>query len=176
MRDYSVLYKRYIDEKYSVTPMSMVRNKFYLLKKYNYVDGERVTYNETEAPIIYTLFVSKTLDEVHCIKITNLSPQIVKRFFGKLLNEDTNELEIKGRSKALYNSVVQKIPKITDGAYRTYKLSGIKKVLEVDIPVDKVTPRKPAIPPKPKQPPVQPKPKQPPVQPKPKIEPKVKKK
>jgi hypothetical protein len=153
MRQYNLAYKRYIDDKNTISPLNMVRNRFYLIKKYNYVDGDKVNYSEAEAPIIYTIFVSKALDEVHCVKVTNLSPQIVKRFFGKLLNEDTNELEIKGRSKKVYTNVIGTIPNIGRNAYRTYKLSGIKKVLQLDIDVEQITPRKPAIPPKKKIPP-----------------------
>ena len=62
---YSPIYRRYIDEKNSVKPNQMVRAKFYQIKQYEYVDGTKGRYSDANAPIIFTLFVSKVKDIVH---------------------------------------------------------------------------------------------------------------
>jgi hypothetical protein len=119
----------------------MVRAKFYLIKEYEYVDGTKGRYTETTAPIIYTLFVSKGKDIVHAVKVSNVNPELIKKFFGKFVNEDTERLEMRGGAKAFYEKVVMKVPIITNDAYRTYKLSGFGKVIELDMDVNSLTPR-----------------------------------
>ena len=90
---------------------------------------------------LYTLFVSKVKDIVHAVKVTNINPQLIKKFFGKFVNEDTELLEMKGGAKAFYQKVVMKVPIITNEAYRTYKLSGLGKVIQLDMDVTSLTPR-----------------------------------
>jgi hypothetical protein len=119
----------------------MVRAKFYLIKQYEYVDGTKGNYTETTAPIIYTLFVSKTKDVVHAVKVSNVNPELIKRFFGKFVNEETEKLQMKGGAKAFYEKVVMKVPIITNDAYRTYKLSGLGKIIELDMDINSLTPR-----------------------------------
>jgi hypothetical protein len=118
----------------------MVRASFYLVKEYQYVDGTKGRFNETTAPIIYTLFVSKAKDIVHCVKVSNIRPELIKRFFGKFVNEETEELKMKCGAKAFYQKVVSTVPIVTNEAYRTYKLSGLSKVIELNMDVDKLTP------------------------------------
>lgn len=153
MKNYNVRYKNFIDDKNIIQPQKMKRNEFYLIKEYKYVDGDKKTFSETEAPIIYTLFVSKAYDIVHCVKVSNVRPDLVKRFFGKLLNKETEELEMKGRSSAIYEGIVKKVPIVTNNAYRTYKLSGLKRVLELNMNITEITPKirkVKKVPPKPK--------------------------
>jgi hypothetical protein len=119
----------------------MSRARFYLIKEYEYVDGTKGRYTETTAPIIYTLFVSKGKDIVHAVKVSNVNPELIKKFFGKFVNEDTERLEMRGGAKAFYEKVVMKVPIITNDAYRTYKLSGFGKVIELDMDVNSLTPR-----------------------------------
>jgi hypothetical protein len=119
----------------------MVRAKFYLIKQYEYVDGTKGSYTETTAPIIYTLFVSKAKDIVHAVKVSNVNPELIKRFFGKFINEETEKLQMKGGAKAFYEKVVMKVPIITNDAYRTYKLSGLGKIIELDMDINSLTPR-----------------------------------
>lgn len=138
---YSPIYRRYIDEKNSVKPNQMVRAKFYQIKQYEYVDGTKGRYSEATAPIIFTLFVSKAKDIVHAIKVTDIRPELIRRFFGKLVNEDTELLEIKGPSSKLYQNIVKKSKIIRDDAYRTYKLSGLGRILELDMEIDMMTPK-----------------------------------
>ena len=141
MKNYNVKYRKFIDDKNAIAPQNMIRNAFYLVKEYKYVDGDKKTFTETEAPIIYTLFVSKAKDIVHCVKVSNVRPDLVKRFFGKFLNKQTEELEMKGRSSAIYESIAKKVPIVTNDAYRTYKLSGLKRVLELTMDVAQITPK-----------------------------------
>jgi hypothetical protein len=118
----------------------MVRAKFYLIKQYEYVDGTKGNYTETTAPIIYTLFVSSSKDIVHCVKVSNVNPNLIKRFFGKFVNEETEKLQMKGGAKAFYEKVVMKVPIITNDAYRTYKLSGLGKIIELNMDINSLTP------------------------------------
>lgn len=172
MKTYNLQYKRFIDDKNTIIAQKMKRNNFYLIKDYVYVDGERGKFSEVDAPIIYTLFVSKVKDIVHCVKVSNVRPDLIKKFFGKFLNKQTNELEMKGRSSAIYEKIVKKVPIVTDDAYRTYKLSGLKRVLFLDMDVEKITPKKPAVPLKEKIEPKQKIPKKPKIAPKEEIPPK----
>jgi hypothetical protein len=140
MRTYNPIYRKYINEKKYVFPERMVRAKFYLIKEYEYVDGTTGTYNELNAPIIYTLFVSKLKNVVHAVKVTNVNPNIIKRFFGRFVNEDEARIEMRGGAKKFYESVVSKIPIITNDSYRTYKLDGFNKVMELNMDVNELTP------------------------------------
>ena len=69
-----------------------------------------------------------------------MNPTLIKRFFGKFINESTHLIEMRGGSKKFYESVVSKVPIVSNEAYRTYKLSGFSKVYELDMDVDKLTP------------------------------------
>ena len=140
MQTYNPIYRKFIDDRNQIIPSQMVRAKFYLIKQYEYVDGTKGKFSETTAPIIYTLFVSKAKDIVHCVKVSNVRPELIKRFFGKFVNEETEQLQMKGGAKAFYQKVVSKVPIVTDEAYRTYKLSGLSKVIELNMDVDKLTP------------------------------------
>lgn len=165
---YLPVYKKYIENKNKILPKEILRNNFYLLKEYTYVDGTKESFNSNTSPIIFTLFVSKSKDIVHCVKVSDISPTLAKRFFSKFLNENTGEIEMKGRSSAIYSAKVNKFPKITSENYRTYKLSGIGNIFLLDVNTEQITPKikKSAIKQK-----VSPKPK---IEAKSKIEPKPK--
>jgi hypothetical protein len=178
MTKYNARYKPFINDKNKISPLKMERNRFYLVKEYMYVDGDNKKYSDLDAPIIYTLFVSKANDIVHCVKVSNIMPGLVKKFFGKFINEKTEKLEMKGKSSAIYENFVKKVPIVTNNAYRTYKLSGLQRVLALSMDVEALVPKskllkkidsKLKIQPKEK---IQPKPK---VQPKSSIKPKSKK-
>ena len=106
MQSYNPLYRRFVDGKNQINPNQMVRAKFYLIKQYEYVDGTKGSFTETTAPIIYTLFVSKAKDIVHCVKVSNVNPELIKRFFGKMVNEDTELLEMSGPASRIYENIV----------------------------------------------------------------------
>jgi hypothetical protein len=133
------MYVKHILGEKRVPAVSMVKSKFYSIQSYISVDDEKQVAGKRDAPVVFTLFVSKSKDIVHCIKITEVNPTILKRFFKRLTNLDTREIELSGTAKKTYQSVVSKFPGIQEGAYRTYKLSGIKKVVEIDMDVRFVT-------------------------------------
>ena len=142
MPAYNPIYRKYIDDKNVVMPNQMVRAKFYIIKEYEYVDGKKGRYTEATAPIIFTLFVSRAKDVVHAVKVSDVRPDLIRRFFGKFVNEETEELELAGSSRKLYQSIVKKVPIINDNAYRTYKLSGFGRILELDMDVNELTPKR----------------------------------
>ena len=140
MQTYNPIYRKFIDDRNVVMPNRMVRNAFYLIKEYEYVDGTKGKYNQMNAPIIFTLFVSQVKDIVHAVKVSNVRPDLIQKFFGKFANEKTEELEMKGGAKAFYERVVSKVPIITNDSYRTYKLSGFGRIYELDMDINKLTP------------------------------------
>ena len=141
MGNYNPIYKKSIDSKNPVSPAKMTRGNFYLLKEYTYADGTKESYTETTAPIIFTLFTSVSKDIIHCVKVSNINPATIKKFFGKFVNEDTEMLQLKGGSKNIYSKIVSKVPIITKDAYRTYNISGLKKVFKLDMDVNELTPK-----------------------------------
>jgi hypothetical protein len=139
--NYNPIYRNFIDERNLVTPNRMTRGKFYLIKEYEYVDGVKGKFTETNAPIIYTLFVSVAKDIIHCVKVSNVNPNIIKKFFDKFINEETEKLQMKGGAKNIYANIVSKVPVITSDAYRTYKISGLTKVIELNMDINQLTPK-----------------------------------
>ena len=139
--NYSPIYHKYIDDKNVISANKMSRGKFYLIKEYHYVDGEKGKFTETTAPIIFTLFTSSAKDIVHAVKVSTVSPQLIKKFFAKFINEDTEKLQLRGTGKNIYEKIVSKVPIVRDDAYRTYKMSGIKKVIELNMDVNQLTPK-----------------------------------
>ena len=138
-RDYNIMYIKHILDEQRIPPNSMVKSKFYSIQGYTDVEGIKHVDGKRNAPVVFTLFVSKSKDIVHCIKISEINPSILKRFFKRLINFDTREIELAGTAKKTYQSVVTKFPGINEGAYRTYKLSGINKVIEINMDVRFVT-------------------------------------
>ena len=138
-RNYNIMYVKHILGEKRVPAVSMVKSKFYSIQAYTDVSGDKNTDSKRDSALIFSLFVSKTKDVVHCIKISEVNPTILKRFFKRLTNLDTREIELSGTAKKTYQSVVSKFPGIQEGAYRTYKISGINKVVEVDMDVRFVT-------------------------------------
>lgn len=139
--NYNPIYRKFIDERNLVTPNRMTRGKFYLIKEYEYVDGVKGKFTETNAPIIYTLFVSMAKNIIHCVKVSNVNPNLIRKFFDKFINEETEKLQMKGGAKNIYANIVSKVPIITSNAYRTYKISGISKVIELNMDINEITPK-----------------------------------
>jgi len=139
--NYNPIYRKFIDDRNQITPAKMTRGNFYLIKKYEYIDGTKGRFTETTAPIIFTLFVSKAKDIIHCVKVSDVNPNLIKRFFGKFVNEDTESLQMRGSAKNFYSKVVSKVPIITNEAYRTYKMSGLQHVIELSMDVNEITPK-----------------------------------
>jgi CRISPR/Cas system CSM-associated protein Csm2 small subunit len=105
------------------------------------VDGVKGKFTETNAPIIYTLFVSVAKNIIHCVKVSNVNPNLIKKFFDKFINEETEKLQMKGGAKNIYANIVSKVPVITSEAYRTYKISGLTKVIELNMDINQLTPK-----------------------------------
>ena len=141
MQNYNPIYRKFIDDKNVVTGTKMTRGNFYLIKEYTYVDGTKGKFTETTGPIIYTLFVSQPKNIIHCVKVSNVNPNIIKKFFGKFVNEETERLQMRGGAKDFYSKIVSKVPIITNEAYRTYLISGLGKVLKLSMDVNEITPK-----------------------------------
>lgn len=118
----------------------MVRGKFYKLYSYIGIDEEKKIYTEVNSPIIYTLFVSRKKDIVHAVKISDITPEKIKTFFSKLVNEKEQLIEMKDDSRVVYKKYVKKSVATKKDAYRTYKLSGIQRISELDMDETKITP------------------------------------
>ena len=139
--NYNPIYRKFIDDRNVINPNKMTRGNFYLIKEYEYVDGKKGRFTETTAPIIFTLFVSKAKDIIHCVKVSDVNPNLIKRFFGKFVNEDTESLQMRGSAKNFYEKIVSKVPIVRNDAYRTYKMSGLHKVIELEMDVNEITPK-----------------------------------
>ena len=141
MANYNPIYSKFVDDKNTITSEKMTRGRFYLIKEYVYADGKKIKYTETTAPIIFVLYTSVGKDIIHAVKISNVNPNAIKRFFGKFVNEETEKLQMRGNAKQIYEKVVSKVPTITKEAYRTYNISGITKVVELTMDVNEITPK-----------------------------------
>jgi hypothetical protein len=139
--NFNNIYKKYISDKNPSKAKNIVRGKFYIIKEYTRANGFKEKYSEANAPIIYVLYSSISKDIIHAVKISNINPNIVKKFFGKFVNEETEKLEMRGNAKQIYSKIIGKIPAVTSEAYRTYNISGIGKVIELDMDVNKLTPK-----------------------------------
>jgi hypothetical protein len=139
-RDFNSMYVKHILGEKRVPAVSMVKSKFYSIQAYTTVDGVKDTDSKGDSALIFSLFVSKSKDIVHCIKISAVNPSILKRFFKRLTNLDTREIELAGTARKTYQSVVSKFPGIQENAYRTYKLSGLGKIIELDMDINSLTP------------------------------------
>ena len=132
-RDYTNQYVRFITNSKGVPANTMVKSTFYQITQYLTVDGKMESFGSTSAPLIFTLFVSKNKDIVHCLKLGEVSPSILKRLMAKLNNDKTGLIELKGAAKRVYSEKIAAFSGIKDNAYRTYKLSGLKKVSELEM-------------------------------------------
>jgi hypothetical protein len=139
--NYNPIYRKFIDDRNHINPNKMTRGNFYLIKEYEYIDGKKGRFTETTAPIVFTLFVSKAKDIIHCVKVSDVNPNLIKRFFGKFVNEDTESLQMRGSAKNFYEKIVSKVPIVRNDAYRTYKMSGLHKVIELEMDVNEITPK-----------------------------------
>ena len=141
MSNFNPIYRKYIDDKNIIKPEKMVRGKFYLIKEYVTTDGIKKKYTETTAPIIFVLFSSLSKNIIHAVKISNINPNVVRKFFGKFVNEEKETIQMRGSSKQIYEKVISKVPAVTNDAYRTYNISGIKRVIELTMDVNELTPK-----------------------------------
>ena len=141
MSNFNPIYRKYIDDKNVVKPEKILRGKFYLIKEYVTIDGIKKKYTETTAPIIFVLFASLSKNIIHAVKISNINPNVVRKFFGKFVNEEKETIQMRGSAKQIYEKVISKVPAVTNDAYRTYNISGITKVIELTMDVNELTPK-----------------------------------
>jgi len=139
MKSYFSTYKKYIDSKQKISPAKMVAGTFYIVKEYTYVDGNSISYKASDTPIIFTLFVSKSKDIVHAVKVSTINPKLVKKFFDKMVDKDSELIEMKGGDKGYFDKYVKKVPIVSRDSYRTYKLSGLDAVFELSVDVNEMT-------------------------------------
>lgn len=141
-RKNNIKYNKFVLSKTFVKSPStnMVRAKFYRIRKYQDIDGVEHTYSDILAPIIFTLYVSRKKDIVHAVKVSQIKPEKIKRFFAKFVNNKTNLIEVKGDSRSLYNKKIVHSSMVMQNGYRTYKLSGIKQIFELDMDETELTP------------------------------------
>lgn len=138
----NVKYNRFVDSKKLILSPStqMVRGKFYRIMRYTDTDGQKRMYGEATAPIIFTLYVSRKKDILHAVKISHLPEQITKKVMGRLVNKKEKLIEMKDDSRVVYKEKIKTSPAVKKDAYRTYKLSGITRVFELDMDETKLTP------------------------------------
>jgi len=48
---------------------------------------------------------------------------------------------MRGNAKQIYEKTIVKMPTITKDSYRTYKISGLRKVIELNMDVNEITPK-----------------------------------
>ena len=143
--NYTKVYKRYSSNpKLIGDPMGkMKRGQFYQILEYKYVEEEddSKTWSVSTAPIVYTLFVSDSQDVVHCIKLSSINPLTVKQLFKKLVDEKDFEMDPGKNARTFYNTKMKGMKFFSNNFYRTYKLSGIQRCIELDMDTTKLIPK-----------------------------------
>lgn len=138
MSNFDAIYKNIINNKKQVKANELSKGKIYMLKEYIKADGSKRNYSETSAPLIFVLYKSSEKDIVHAVKISDVSPNKIGKFFQNFVDKETEKFKIKGDSKKVYKTVISKMPEITNDAYRTYNISGIRKIFELIISIDEL--------------------------------------
>jgi hypothetical protein len=139
--NYSKIYQKYAVDKTRISnPVrKMQRGGFYQLLEYDYVnDEDSKTWSATSAPIIYVLYINAKDDDVHAIKLSEINPITVKQLFGKMLDIEDEEIDLGKNPKTFYESKLKNMPFFNKNFYRTYKLSGIRKLLELNMDTTKL--------------------------------------
>jgi hypothetical protein len=142
--NYTKVYQRYVKgRKRMGDPLkNLERGGFYQLVEYDYVDEEdSKTWSATTSPIIYILYVSGKEDLVHCIKVSSINPQTVKRLFTQLIDEKDGELDLGKNPKAFYDNKMKHMKFFAKNFYRTYKTSHIRRFIKLDMDVEYLIPK-----------------------------------
>lgn len=148
---YIAQYKPLILKSEKISKALIKPGNVYKIVVYKYTDGATKTLSGTKTALIFAIgiYQSGGEKELFCIKLTKLKPEkffvwLKKVFLKNLKDEDIdkaehlNELIVKSdkAGKKLYSSYI-KPSSLTKGTsespYRTYKLSGIQLVEEVNI-------------------------------------------
>jgi hypothetical protein len=142
--NYTKVYQRYVKgRKRMGDPLkNLERGGFYQLVEYDYVDEEdSKTWSATTSPIIYILYVSGKEDLVHCIKVSSINPQTVKRLFTQLIDEKDGELDLGKNPKAFYDNKMKHMKFFANNFYRTYKTSHIRRFIKLDMDIEYLIPK-----------------------------------
>ena len=99
------------------------------------------TWSFATAPIVYVLYASKKDDLLHCLKLSYINPLRVKTLFKKLVDEKDNELDPGRNARSFYNNNLTEMKYFATNYYRTYKLSGIIRALEIEMDITKLVPK-----------------------------------
>lgn len=141
---YSKIYQRYVRSKKRVSdPLrTLERGNFYQLLEYDYVDTEdSKTWSTSTSPIIFVLYVSAKDDLVHALKLSEINPLTVKRLFSKLVDEADTELDLGKKAKSAYENKIKNMKFFSKNFYRTYKLSGIRRLSALDMDITYLVPK-----------------------------------
>lgn len=142
---YTKVYKKWSANPKPVHDMigQVKRGAFYQIVEYKYVEDadDSKTWSSTTAPIVYTLYASKKDDLLHCVKLSYINPITVKQLFKKLIDEKDAELDPGRNARSFYNNNLSEIKYFTTNFYRTYKLSGIVRAIEIEMDITKLVPK-----------------------------------
>jgi len=142
--NYTKVYQRYVKgrKRMGDPNKNMERGGFYQLVEYDYVDEEdSKTWSAISSPIIFILYVSGKEDLVHCIKISSINPQTIKRLFTQLIDEKEGELDLGKNPKAFYDTKMKHMKFFAKNFYRTYKTSGIRRFIKLDMDIEYLIPK-----------------------------------
>jgi len=142
--NYTKIYQRYVKgrKRMGDPNKNMERGGFYQLVEYDYVDEEdSKTWSAISSPIIFILYVSGKEDLVHCIKISSINPQTIKRLFTQLIDEKEGELDLGKNPKAFYDTKMKHMKFFAKNFYRTYKTSGIRRFIKLDMDIEYLIPK-----------------------------------
>lgn len=143
--NYTKVYKRWTSNPKPIHDIANVakRGAFYQIVEYKYVEDsdDSKTWSAATAPIIYVLYASKRDDLLHCIKLSYINPLRVKTLFKKLIDEKDNELDPGRNARSFYNNNLTEMKYFSTNFYRTYKLSGIVRAIEIDMDITQLVPK-----------------------------------
>jgi hypothetical protein len=144
LANYTKIYQRYVKgrKRMGDPNKNMERGGFYQLVEYDYVDEEdSKTWSAITSPIIYVLYVSAKEDLLHCIKLSSINPQTVKRLFTQLIDEKDGELDLGKNPRTFYESKMKHMKFFAKNFYRTYKTSNIRRFIELDMEIEYLIPK-----------------------------------
>ena len=143
--NYSKVYKKWSANPKPIhdMPNAAKRGAFYQIVEYKYVEDadDSKTWSAMSAPIVYVLYASKKDDLLHCIKLSYINPLKVKTLFKKLIDEKDAELDPGRNARSFYNNNLTEMKYFSTNFYRTYKLSGIVRAIEIEMDITKLVPK-----------------------------------
>jgi len=144
--NYTKVYKKWTSNPKLITSNllnNVKRGGFYQILEYKYVENEddSKTFSRATAPIVYVLYASKKDDLLHCLKLSYINPMTVKQLFKKLVDEKDKEIDPGRNARSFYANQLNEARFFTNNFYRTYKVSGIVRAVEVDMDITNLVPK-----------------------------------